>query len=287
VKGVLRGLFDQRGRDGEQRREPVVVDVQHGEERQLLDRARLEPGGLERLPFRPRRDRVGARDAAGEVDGHPIGSRQRRGEILLEALDAGLAVSLKTQQRAPRRVAEAAGVVLADHQADDLGQIDVDVHQDVALDVEEHLRTDDPRAAAVEGDRVHHEAVLLAHQRLRVGIAVRLDQRRLPLDLVQESHRVASIMPGSRRWPTEVTPMLMRSSMVSFSSTSASISLSRNACTYRWRPKSLQPRRDVHAVILSQKAATPRRRLQFLCLDKSRTVSVSRSGAPSQLLTPR
>jgi hypothetical protein len=45
--------------------------------------------------------------------------------------------------------------------------------------------------AAVEGDRVHHEAVLLAHQRLRVGIAVRLNQRRLPLDLMQESHRVA------------------------------------------------------------------------------------------------
>jgi len=69
----------------------------------------------------------------------PDRRRQRRGEILLEALDAGFAVSLKTQQRAPRRVAEAAGVVLADHQADDLGQIDVDVHQDIALDVEAHL----------------------------------------------------------------------------------------------------------------------------------------------------
>jgi hypothetical protein len=184
AKGVLPGLFDQRGRDGEQRREPVVVDVQRGEERRLLDRARLDPGGLERLPVRPRRDRVGARDAAGEVDGHPIGRRQRRGEILLEAIDAGYAVSLGTQQRAPRRVAEAAGVVLADHQADDLGQIDVDVHQEIALDVEADLRPDDPRTAAVEGDRVHHKAVLLTHRRLRVGIAARLDQWRLPLDLV-------------------------------------------------------------------------------------------------------
>jgi len=37
-----------------------------------------------------------------------------------------------------------AGVVLADHQFDDLGQIDVDMHQDIALDVEAHLRADEP-----------------------------------------------------------------------------------------------------------------------------------------------
>jgi len=52
-----------------------------------------------------------------------------------EALDAGFAVSLKTQQRAPRRLAEAAGVVLADHQVNDLGQIDAEGRCRVTLAV--------------------------------------------------------------------------------------------------------------------------------------------------------
>ena len=43
--------------------------------------------------------------------------------------------------------------------------------------------------------------------------------------------RPAIASSSLRRWPTEVTPMLIRSSTVSFGSTSASISLSRNADT--------------------------------------------------------
>src|SRR5215469_11800973 len=46
-----------------------------------------------------------------------------------------------------------------------------------------------------------------------------------------EALSVAMASSSLRRWPTEVTPMLIRSSAVSFGSNSVSISLSRNADT--------------------------------------------------------
>src|SRR6266478_6795186 len=72
-----------------------------------------------------------------------------------------------------------------------------------------------------------HDAV----QRLRVGIAVRLDQRRLPLDLVQGSHRVASIMLGRSAFTLNLisAPSLCSSSSHSAgTSTGAPLSLIKN-----------------------------------------------------------
>ena len=59
--------------------------------------------------------------------------------------------------------------------------------------------------------------------------------------------RSAAIASSSlRRWPTAATPSSFRSSAVSLGRTSASTSLSRNACSYWLKPEPAQPSRDVH-----------------------------------------
>src|SRR5690242_5426051 len=50
------------------------------------------------------------------------------------------------------------------------------------------------------------------------------------------ARRVSMASSSLRRWPTTVTPMSLRSSAVSLGRTAASISLSRNACSYRSSP---------------------------------------------------
>jgi hypothetical protein len=69
--------------------------------------------------------------------------------------------------------------------------------------------------------------------------------------------RVAIASSSLRRWPTEVTPMLIRSSAVSFGSTSASIIIIAERRYLALKPQILQPRRYVHAVVLGSEKRQP------------------------------
>lgn len=103
-------------------------------------------------------------------------------EGVLELPNAFIGHSDDAQENASRRIAEAAGVVLAHHQRDQPAELVIDVNQWGVLELGFHVHERRASEEVTIGGRNHPHVLL--QPLLELGVLLRRDQRFFPLDVL-------------------------------------------------------------------------------------------------------